>query len=462
MFKSHKLFNRRLVLRGLGGVVVGLPMLDIFQPRGAKAQAAAKPIYSALMLQQNGAIQGNGNDPDMFWPGALGAIDSATLMSRDSAKTISELAAYADKIACVQGMDFRYSNNHDGGPIAASCACPVEGDGTDQLPVAESVDVFIANALTPGIEPLTLYAGRKGTFRDDAFSFNEGGVLRIGDNNPWNVYQRLIGLEGTDPETVDKIAQRRLSVNDLIRNDLKTLLARTDLSAEDRQRLDLHFTSVRELEMNTTEVSGPELDAMALQSVDGKAATDNANFEKVVRLQLDLIAFAFASNRVRTASLQVGGCNDHTRYMINGVEAPPFHYISHRVMSDGGDGESIDNAVELHHQIDRIHARFFKYFLDRMSAYTVPGGGTLLDSSVNLWVNSVSDGPPHSGKNVPHVFAGGAGGFLKMGQSIEIGDYTNQALNTIASACGVRKPDGGLVDNFGDPDSTGLIDAMIA
>ncbi len=462
--KSHKLFNRRFVLRGLGGVVVGLPMLDIFEPRGAKAQAATRPVYSALMLQQNGAIQGNGNDPDMFWPAALGAIDKATLAGRDANQTIAELADYADKIACVQGMDFRYSNNHDGGPIAASCGSPVEGDGTDQLPTTESVDVFIANALTPGIEPLTLYAGRKGTFRDDAFSFNKGGVLRIGDNNPWNVYQRLIGLEGTDPEMVDKIAQRRLSVNDLLRSDLKALLARTDLSKEDRDRLDLHFTSVRELEMNTTMVSGPVLDETALKSVDGKAATDNANFEKVVRLQLDLIAFAFASNRVRTASLQVGGCNDHTRYTINGVEAPPFHYISHRIMSDGDDGATIENAVELHHQIDRIHARFFKYFLDRMSAYMLPGGGTLLDSSINLWVNSVADGPPHSGKNIPHVFAGGANGFLKMGQNIEMQGYTNQALNTIASACGVRKADGTLIDNFGDPDTknNGVIEGMIA
>ena len=78
--KSSKLVNRRLVLRGLGGVAVGLPMLDIFEPKGASAQAAARPVYSALMLQQNGAVQGNGDDPDMFWPSQVGAIDKATLL----------------------------------------------------------------------------------------------------------------------------------------------------------------------------------------------------------------------------------------------------------------------------------------------------------------------------------------------------------------------------------------------
>jgi hypothetical protein len=461
--KSHKLVNRRMVLRGLGGVAVGLPMLDIFEPRGASAQAAARPVYSALMLQQNGAIQGNGDDPDMFWPGALGAIDKATLASRDVKQTISELADYADKIACVQGLDFHYSNNHDGGPIAASCGSPIKGSGTSQLPTTESVDVFIANAMTPGTPPLTLYAGVKGTFRDDAFSFNKGGVLRIGDNNPFNVYKRLVGMQGMDPMMVDKIAQRRLSVNDLIKSDLTALLSRKDLSKEDRDRLDLHFSSVRELEMNSTMISGPELDQAALMAVDGKAATANENMEKVVRLFADLIAFSFASNRARTATLQVGGCNDHTRYTINGTVQPPYHYISHRIMSDGDAGATIDNAIDLHHEIDRIHARMFKYLLDRLSAYTLPGGGTLLDSSVNLWVNSVSDGPPHSGKNVPHVLAGGANGFLKMGQNIEMKTgYTNLALNTIASACGVRKPDGSNIDNFGDTSSPGILSQLLA
>lgn len=461
--KSQKLVNRRLVLRGLGGVAVGLPMLDVFAPKGAEAQAAARPVYSALMLQQNGAIQGNGEDPDMFWPSQVGAIDKATLAGKDAAQTISELADYADKIACVQGMDFHYSNNHDGGPIAASCGSPVKGEGTDQLPTTESIDVFIANAMTPGTPPLTLYAGVKGTFRDDALSFNKGGVLRIGDNNPFNVYKRLVGMTGMEPAMVDKIAQRRLSVNDLIRSDLKALLARTDLSKDDRDRLDLHLTSVRELEMNSTMVSGPALDQAAMMSVDGKAATANENMEKVVRLFFDLIAFAFASNRARTATLQVGGCNDHTRYTINGTVQAPYHFISHRLQSDGDDGAVIENAMELHHEIDRIHARMFKYLLDRLSAYTLPGGGTLLDSSTNLWVNSVADGPPHSGNNIPHVFAGGANGFLQMGQNVKIAKgYTNLALNTMASACGVRNPDGSNITNFGDTSSPGILTQLLA
>ena len=457
---ARRQIARRRLLQGLGGVAVGLPALDIFEGR-AFAQATGKKIYCALMLQQNGAIQGNGNDADMFWPRAMGAIDANAMATTDADRTTSELKDYASKLNFVRGLNFRYSRNHDGGPVAASCGSPITGSGTSQVPVSESVDFFIAQKLTPGKEPLTLYAGRKGTFRDDAFSFSTGGKLRVGDNNPWNVYQRLIGLAGTDPAVLQKIAARRLSVNDLVRTELKELLARTDLSKADRDRLDLHFSSIRDMEIDMTQVIGPPPDTAGMQAVNGSHTTD-ANFEKVVKFQLDLIAFAFASDRARTATLQVGGCNDHTKYTINGVQAPPFHFISHRVMSDGGSGDPIANAVELHHQIDRIHARYFKHLLDKLSAYTLPGGGNLLDSSVNLWVNSVADGPPHSGNNIPHVIAGNAGGFLKTGIHLRTTGYTSKVLSTLASAAGVRKADGTLVDNFGDPMSTGLITEIVA
>jgi hypothetical protein len=459
-------YGRRRFLRGAGGVALALPALDLFRPRSARAQDARK-IYSALILQQNGAVQGNGNDPDMYWPRSMGPIVDAAMAGVDMDRVTSELRGYANKLIFVRGLNFKNSRNHSGGPIAASTGAPVRGSDTKQLPMAESMDFFIASKMSPGKEPLTLYAGRKGTYRDDALSFSTGGNLRIGDNNPWNVYMRLSGLSGvmqTDPALAQKIAARRMSVNDLVRADLRQLLGRSDLSKADRERLDLHLTSVRDMEVNMTGTLGPmpaTLDTAAMMAVSGSHTTDD-NMEKVVRMQLDLIAFAFASDRARTATLQVGGCNDHTKYTINGVQAPPFHFISHRVMSDGGSGTAIANAVQLHHQIDRIHARYFKHFLDRLSAYPMPDGGTLLDSSANLFTNSVSDGPPHSGNNIPSIIGGGAGGFLKTGIHLRLSGFTNRILNTIITAAGVRKPNGDPINDFGDPNGGGLITEIVA
>jgi hypothetical protein len=442
-------------------VAIGLPALDIFEGRIARAQTTKK-IYSALMLQQNGAVQANGNDPNMFWPATIGPISAANMAGVDAAQTTSVLAPYASQLNFVRGLNFHYSRNHDGGPVAASTGSPITGTGTKQLPTNPSADYFIASSLTPGKDPLTLYAGRKGTFRDDAFSFGPGGVLRIGDNNPANVFTRLMGApSGVDPALLQKLAARRMAINDLVRSDLSVLLRRTDLSKLDRDRLDMHMTSIRDLQVGVTGMTTSGVDTAGMQAVAG-APTSDANMVKVVNFQLDLIAFAFATDRVRTATLQVGGCNDHTRYTVNGVLYDPYHFISHRVQSDGGSGTAIADAVNKHHEIDKIHAGFFMHLLDRLSAVMMPEGGTLLDSSVNLWVNSVSDGPPHSGNNIPHVLAGNAGGFLKTGQHLKLTGYTSKVLNTIISAAGVRKADGSLIDNFNDPSGTGVISELVA
>jgi hypothetical protein len=457
---AYREMGRRRFLRGAGGLIVGLPALDALRPRTAAA-AAERKVYTAMLLQQNGAIQGNGSDPDLFWPRSLGPISAAAMAAGDAEQTTSELKDFAAQLNFVRGLNFHYSRNHSGGPVAAGTGAPVTGTDTKILPVSESADFFIASQLTPGKEPLTLYAGRKGTYRDDAFSFSTGGKLRIGDNNPWNVYQRLMGLASADPAVARQVAARRLSVNDLVRGQLRQLLGRPDLSKADRERLDLHFTSIRDLEVGMTATIGSPLDSAGMQAVNGTHTAD-ANMEKVVGFQLDLMAFAFSTDRARAATLQIGGCNDHTRYVINGVTTPPYHYISHRVMSDGGSGDAIPDAVQLHHQIDRIHARYFRHLLQRLAAVTLPEGGTLLDASVNLWVNSVADGPPHSGNNIPHVLAGRAGGFLKTGLHLRTTGYTSRVLNTVISAAGVRKPSGDPVDDFGDPDGKGLITELVA
>ena len=92
MLKKH--IGRRRFLRGMGGAVLGLPALDMFQPRGARAAAAPAKFYSAIMMQQNGSIQGHGGDPDLFWPKALGAIDPTTMAARHGASTVRRSRAW--------------------------------------------------------------------------------------------------------------------------------------------------------------------------------------------------------------------------------------------------------------------------------------------------------------------------------------------------------------------------------
>ena len=72
------------------------------------------------------------------------------------------------------------------------------------------------------------------------------------------------------------------------------------------------------------------------------------------------------------------------------------------------------------------------------------------------------DGPTHGSTNIPYILGGNAGGFLETGVHIMSPGASHRGLTTVASAAGCRKPNGDLVDNFGDPMAPGLITEIIA
>jgi len=170
-----------------------------------------------------------------------------------------------------------------------------------------------------------------------------------------------------------------------------------------------------------------------------------------VKRHMDIIAYAFSCGANHVATLQVGEGNDLTRYTIDGTQVTKFHWISHRVEGDNG-GPAIPNAQLLHHKIDRLQLQMYKYLLDRLSAYPSPTGtGTLLDACAAVWLNDLSNGPPHGGTNVPWIIAGSANGALRTGNYVDAGGVPlNVVLNTILTAVGLRK-NGGVVDDVGDP-----------
>jgi hypothetical protein len=454
---NKRAFDRRRFIRGVGGAVLGLPALEAFTAR--KAHAAGTGRFTIFMAQANGSIQGTGGDPDMFWPKATGPITTASLAA-DADRATSELKDHASKLLLIKGIGFPFGNpvgcGHSAGCNQMLTASKPSGRSNRSLPGGESIDVRMARELAPNpmrVDPLTLFAGKKDGYLDDAMSYRAGGAVRAGRNNPMDAYMAMTGLDSigkTDPALLQKLAARRKSVNDLLRTEINDLRGRRELSKSDKDRLDLHFTSVRDLEVGMMNTMGPMMPAAG-----GKLATDlqafngmftvNDKMEDIVKIHLSLIAFAVASDRFRVATLQIGEGNDHTQWFVNGTKAPPYHFVSHRVMGDGDGGTKIGNAVELHAGIDRVHARLFKHLLDQLTMYKTADGRPLLDDGTAIWLNSNGNGPPHDVGNVPHIVAGSAGGFWKTGQHLVVNKVTNNKfLNTVANAAGVK------IDNFGD------------
>ncbi|MFO0682386.1 MAG: DUF1552 domain-containing protein [Sandaracinus sp.] len=470
-------FSRRRFLVGIGGAMVALPLLEsldgIRRPTRRRAGVAhaddGVPHPVVFVRAGNGVQQAWSDEPEHFWPAATGALTSAILGGAENAdRSTSELAAFASKLAIVRGVDRPFGTPACG---HAESICQVltaaqntGGTANDPLALGMSADWRIANQLNPaGREPMVLMAGPSSAYIAEGLSWRDSGMRTSAERSPINQYMRMMGISGAPPEIQERIRMRRASVNDLVRAELRELMGHAQLSAGDRARLQQHLEAIRDTELQLMSCAADPAMEDALAAIDDPTANDVR--PEVVQRFMDVIALAFACGYTRAATLQIGEGNDQTQYTIDGVQLPRFHWISHRIYSDGADGEPIPQAVELHAKVDRLQMQLYRYLLERLDAIRSPvAGHTLLDESIAVWTNDLSAGPPHGGENIPWLLAGGAGGALRVGQFLDAGGVThNKLLNTILTAAGCTKDDGSPVDDFGDASlEGGNIPALVA
>ncbi|MBL8945265.1 MAG: DUF1552 domain-containing protein [Myxococcales bacterium] len=462
---------RRNVLKGIGGVTVGLPFLEGLAPRKALAAGEIVPPYAIFFRQANGVACAQdtdlGAEPERFWPTTEGPLTAATVAGR----AMEELSAHLDRLLVVGGVnmqDFNYGDGHARGALQLLTAQgpTVEGVGGDSEAAGESIDNRIGRELnTGGRDSLFLYAGMDGWLGGPCLSYRDAAQRRAAIRDPRQAY---MGMMGIDESQFESLAARQKSVNDLVRGQMQALQARPELSASDKARLDLHFTSIRDLEnslsCNLTADEQAMLDGMSpgYESDDGDAVLN------AIRAHMQIAALAVACGYTRSVAIQVSSGNDgSTRYrnLESGDLMENYHFLSHRRASHDSSGGIIANADLLHHYVDVQFAQTFAYLLDHLAQYDLPDGSNLLDCGVSVWCNDNGNGPGHSNRNIPFVIAGSAAGFLRQGEYIRLPEETNHArmLNTIGSAAGLRKTDGSFIDDFGDPGlPRGVLDELLA
>jgi hypothetical protein len=464
--------DRRIFLSGAAGVVVGLPLLESFMPKRASAQEM-QVRYAIFFRQGNGVQQSSGDEPDRFWPTQLGPLTTAS-MQADGDQAVNGLADYAAKLLIVKGLrydglDVDVGCGHSRGGLLCLTAAKPDGKNIEKaLALGESIDNRIVRELQPGgQEPLTLRSGPRAGYLDDVLSYRGPSDRRTAEQNPYNAYKALFGVDDGSESEQELTKTRRSSVNDFVRSELTALLANPRLSKDDRYRLEHHQQAIRDLELGLSCTLPPEV-LTPISNLDNDDSISNELVDDVTHMQLQVIALAVACGLTRAATMQVGNGNDQTQYTINGEKYERFHHISHRINGDGSEGTAIENADVKHHEVDKHFAGYFKYLLDRLASYTTPTG-SVLDEGVSVWLNDLSTGPPHGSNNLPYVLAGSAGGFLKTGEYLDAAGGAKEQmrhshfLSTIGAAVGCKNEEGGLLDNFGDESlPRGLVDAMLA
>jgi hypothetical protein len=458
--------NRRSFLRGAAGVSLALPFLESIPERSAWAEGE-KPIFSLFLGAVEGVI------PRLFFPDELGPLTRDGLAA--ARKATSALSAHAENLLFLKNIDWPL-----GSPTGEAHAQGLTMILTGRVPYGStasctstgpSADVVIANAAHPGKDPLTLYAGNaNNAYIEERLSFASAGALRAAVDNPYTLYQEIVGMAlpggGMTPDgeqAARLLLESRQSVHDLVREELTALMNDSRMSAADRQRLELHFDSIRDMEVNmggagggaASKCSSTGLDLAKLESLSDYKWRADGTTEENVKLFMQLVAVAFACNYRRSATIQWGDAYDGTIYPVpSNAELGnwKFSHVSHGAQSDSSVG---DNALaqQVHAEIDALRMQTLATGLD---AFAARG---LVDQSFVMWTLNYADGMSHSFRNVPHIIWGNAGGYLKTGEYLDVGPITNNTLLTTLISAALQDA-GESVEDFGD--ASGQLDAIRA
>ncbi|MEY4581298.1 MAG: hypothetical protein RL701_6001 [Pseudomonadota bacterium] len=461
--------GRRNFLRGLGGIAVSLPFLEALVPRTVRAADAPKRLAVFFCC--------NGVNIEKFWPKAYGTITAESLMGTG----MEPLASYAAKLIVPRGIhlvprgwgrDPAGGDDHSKAVGHRLTAAPNQST-QERYAAGASLDQVVAASINPGNRgPLNLMVGYRATDVLGSISYTSAGQQAIPFQDPWKAFKDWSGA-GTAAGSgmLDRTAQRRQSVLDLVKSDLDGLRASSVLSQSDRIKLDMHLTAIRGLENNlmSSGVMGcamPNNGNTAIQAIDPKGVTRDTEYAKIGGFQMDVLALALACDQNRVATIQWGSGAGGPIFSWLGLNADDLntkynhHKLSHGATTDAATAPNLpqDQWKTALFDIDQWYMQSYKGLLDRLASYAEPGG-SVLDNTAVVYMNDLGDGLGHNWMDLPNIIAGGAGGYFKQGQYVKLTKAdpknndtdapSNKLLTTLANAVGAKQKDGSPITNFG-------------
>jgi hypothetical protein len=250
--------------------------------------------------------------------------------------------------------------------------------------------------------------------------------------SPVAVHAQLFANAMTGPNELALIRQQRKSVLDVVTQQFSAM--RNRISAADRQKVDQHYTLVRQIERRLdAPVAG---ECTVPDSPPFMNVNNEDNMDELAVLQTDLLVSALACDQTRIATLQMSSGANNIRFThLNSTTDD--HQLSHAGPSDT---PSLDERARR----QTWYAERFAQLLAGLKA--VPeGNGTLLDQTVVLWCNELGQGNTHSHNNAPFLLAGSCGGQFATGRYLQFGGVPhNNLLLSLLHAMGVED------ETFGD------------
>jgi hypothetical protein len=426
--------SRRTVLRGVG-VTMALPWLESLPAWASQAPSAAPgpfPKRFAVLFMGNG-INGNhwwakGNGAEMKLGKSLQPLEPVK-------RKINVINGLFNKPAVGMGIHPGQTGNLLSGVPIQRGAIVKAGITMDQIIANHaSQDTPQASIVLACEQPMTGY-------HETNFSMAYSSHISWQNADspvPNEVYPSL----AFDGLFENRGSLRYTSILDRVRDRAQTLSRK--VSSTDRGKLDEYLTSVREVEqrierMRVTKDKADDLAKTRGPAVYTMERPQNGLPEDLrdhTRLMCDIIALAFQTDKTRVASL----------LLARDLSSLYYPFLSVR---EGHHGASHDDLSEGYERISRFHLSQLAYLAQKLDAMP-EGEGTVLDNCCLMWLSNMWAGWKHDNMKVPVVTAGGMGGTLETGRSLDYlyaGDDNRKLCSlylSLMDRMGVK------LDSFGD------------
>ncbi len=481
--------GRRGFLRGLGGVAVSLPLLEL--THGKALADGGAPRRFVVFFEHGGTISnqssgskhdgsGDHHGQDLWAPAdagerlVLGPIHQP-------------LVPHTDKLLVLQGLDNRAAIAQDpfsqGGHNIANCTALTSSrldwtsDGDDVQPIATSasIDQVVAARLAAAsptrFERLHLEVG------GSAGGFSYGGPFFRGSHERASGYWDPIlafttifegvSSEAPDPALVRRRAMRR-SVLDGVMGQFSAL--RGVASANDLRTVEAHLEHLRALEREIDALTGGVCEAPTDVLDAGTCmhgwSCRGIPLDVLGPLQVRIGIAAMRCGLSNVLCLEVGDATSTWIDTGGAVDVDGGHGFGHMAREVGRSGPNASqHDVWLRQGLANrqwraeLLAELVRSLDD--TSFTEPGG-TMLDNSLVLATSEFSAASQHIAWNQPVLLAGSAGGQIRTGRNLDF-DASSSAYGYASTAAthnlftSILQAFGGDDAHFGsdDPDHQG-------
>ncbi len=392
MNADHNL-SRRVLLKGLG-ITVALPWLEsaqVWAGESAVTRTKSPRRFACMFI-------GDGISPPHWWSKGNGA-------DMELGPSLEVLEPYKEKLNVINGLFNRHGSGGHAkctGNILSGAQLKrgreiLGGVSMDQLLAKRFEDETFVPSLVLGCEqPVSgFHESQYSMVYASHISWRTPSSPVPIELYPSLAFDSLFGTQsgGLQASILDHVREQA--------NDLKR-----QVSGADRVKIDEYLTSVRETEQRLEKLNRQQVEAVPAENLKRPPAGQPDDFRQYARLMCDIIAMAFQTDRSRIATLLLSRDLSGQVYPFLNVR-DDHHSYSHR------------NTKPEYQSIVKCHVEQYAYLIRRLSQMQ-EGDATVLDNSCLMFVSEHWNA--HNGKRVPCVLAGGLGGAMKTGRSL---DYLN-------------------------------------